>query len=61
MCAGASYWSRISRIVYGAEDEKRGYHLIGSGSLYPKTIIIKGILETECAELLTSFFNKKRS
>jgi tRNA(adenine34) deaminase len=60
MCAGASYWSRISRIVYGAEDEKRGYHLIGSAILHPKTIITKGVLEAECSSLLRSFFVKRR-
>lgn len=60
MCAGASYWSRISRIVYGAEDEKRGYHLIGSAILHPKTAITKGVLEEECSALLQSFFVKRR-
>jgi len=60
MCAGAAFWSRISRIVYAAEDEKRGYSLIDQQLLHPKTSIIKGLLEEESASLLRSFFEKKR-
>jgi len=60
MCAGAAFWSRISRIVYAAEDEKRGYSLIDQQLLHPKTGIIKGLLEEESASLLRSFFEKKR-
>ncbi len=60
MCAGAAYWTRISRIVYGATDEKRGYSLIQQELLHPKTSITKGVLENECASMLTSFFEKKR-
>lgn len=60
MCAGASYWSRISRLVYGATDEKRGYCKISEPLLHPKTVVTKGILEAECAALLTSFFENKR-
>lgn len=61
MCAGASYWSRISRIVYGAGDEKRGYSLINSDILHPKTLITYGVMEDECAALLKKFFESKRN
>ena len=60
MCAGAAFWTRISRIVYGAGDEKRGYTLLDESILHPKTTVSKGILEKECASLLKSFFEKKR-
>ena len=59
MCAGALYWSQISKIVFGATDTKRGYKTLGT-QIHPKTEVISGILEKECAELMTSFFQKKR-
>lgn len=60
MCAGALYWSQISKIVFGASDNKRGYTNMG-GQLHPKTEIISGVLEEECTELMKVFFEKKRS
>ncbi|MFZ4260997.1 nucleoside deaminase [Sphingobacterium sp. HJSM2_6] len=60
MCAGASYWTQISRIVYGAKDNKRGYSAIHDKIIHPKTSIVSGVLSAECAELMTSFFRKKR-
>ncbi len=60
MCAGASYWTQISKIVYGARDEKRGYSNIHDKITHPKTIIQSGVLEEECAELMSSFFRSKR-
>jgi tRNA(adenine34) deaminase len=60
MCAGAAYWSRIGRIVYGAGDEKRGYTLSGKAVLHPGTAVTKGILEEECILILREFFEKKR-
>jgi len=60
MCAGASFWTQIKKIVYGAHDEKRGYRRIGNSILHPKTEVIGGVLEKECADLLNSFFKKKR-
>jgi tRNA(adenine34) deaminase len=59
MCAGASYWTQIDKIVFGAFDSKRGYQILGT-RLHPKTKVIGGILEEECSELLTSFFERKR-
>lgn len=60
MCAGAAFWTQISRVVYGAKDPKRGYSLIKTNLLHNKTLISGGILENECSELLKMFFNKKR-
>lgn len=60
MCAGASYWAQIGRIVYGASDAKRGYKSIGNQILHPKTEVVFGIMENECANLLIEFFKDKR-
>ncbi|WP_257658163.1 nucleoside deaminase [Parapedobacter lycopersici] len=60
MCAGAAYWTQISRIVFGALDEKRGFSGFGDAILHPKTTIVGGVLANECAELVTSFFRNKR-
>jgi len=60
MCAGALYWAQITRIVYGATDAKRGFSLSPVSPLHPSTTLVSGILETECAGLLTDFFRKKR-
>lgn len=63
MCAGALGWSRISEIVYGAIDEKRGYHtqyLSPRAPLHPKTMIRSGVLADKCAEVMTEFFKGRR-
>ncbi len=61
MCAGALYWSKIGKIVYGADDDKNGYRrTIATSPFHPKTELLKGILKEECADLMTSFFRKKR-
>ena len=60
MCAGAAFWARIGRIIYGADDEKRGYSLTAGQILHPKTLVTRGVLKEECSSLLTSFFEKKR-
>jgi len=60
MCAGALYWAQITRIVYGATDVKRGFSLCPASPLHPATTVTGGILETECAGLLTDFFRTKR-
>ncbi len=60
MCAGALYWSHITKIVYGATDVKKGYTVINQPLLHPKTAVTKGVLESECAKILTQFFQKKR-
>lgn len=60
MCAGAAYWTRIGRIVYGAADEKRGYTLFNENLLHPSTKVSHGIMANESADLLREFFRKKR-
>ncbi|MFI3292261.1 MAG: nucleoside deaminase [Rikenellaceae bacterium] len=60
MCAGALAWSQIGRVVYGAEDLKRGYRHYCDAVLHPKTKISSGVLEQECEELMRSFFAKLR-
>jgi tRNA(adenine34) deaminase len=60
MCAGASFWAQLGKIVYGTQDEKRGYTLIQQPLLHPKTTVMSGILETGCRNLLKSFFARKR-
>jgi len=60
MCAGALYWAQIARIVYGATDVKRGFSLFPASPLHPTTTSTAGILEKECAALLSDFFKKKR-
>ncbi|MEJ5993980.1 nucleoside deaminase [Pedobacter sp. Du54] len=60
MCAGASYWTQISRVVYGAKEEKRGFTKVGENILHPKTLLKGGVLADECGALMTSFFKDKR-
>lgn len=60
MCAGALYWSQISRIVYGARDLERGFEVLGT-TLHPKTDVKGGVLEREASELLKRFFVQKRN
>ena len=60
MCAGALYWARPKRIIYGAGDDKRGFMLIGKSMLHPKTKLEYGIRNEECSTLVKKFFNKKR-
>ena len=59
MCAGALYWSQISKIVFGASDENRGFEKMGT-QLHPKTIVVRGVLANEASELMKRFFAKKR-
>lgn len=61
MCAGALGWSQAERLVYGAADPKKGYTLVKGQILHPKTKVLSGILETECGNLLKSFFKTLRS
>lgn len=60
MCAGALSWAQLGRLVYGAEDEKRGFMRFGKGLLHPKTKVEYGILAEECGELLKTFFKQRR-
>ncbi|MEH0157769.1 nucleoside deaminase [Limibacter armeniacum] len=60
MCSGATFWSQLGRLVYGAKDDKRGYSRLSPSVLHPKTEILTGVLEEECSELILKFFNKLR-
>ncbi|MXN90707.1 nucleoside deaminase [Flavobacterium sp. Sd200] len=59
MCAGALYWSQVSKVVFGASDEQRGYRAMG-GKLHPKTTVVTGILADECSILVKDFFKQRR-
>lgn len=59
MCAGALYWSQISKIVFGARDEQRGFMSLGT-KLHPKTEVVHGVLASESAALIQRFFASKR-
>lgn len=60
MCAGAIGWSQMGRVVYGASDVKRGFARFAPQALHPKTEVVSGVLEAECAALMKDFFKKKR-
>jgi tRNA(adenine34) deaminase len=60
MCAGALYWSQISKIVFGARDEQRGFLTLGT-KLHPKTQVKQGVLAKESADLMKQFFAEKRN
>jgi len=62
MCAGAAYWSKIGKIVYGADDEKNGYKKTAGTNwpFHPKTELIRGVMKDECTELMKDFFKNKR-
>lgn len=60
MCAGASYWTQIDNIVFGASDTQRGYQYFNT-TLHPKTKVISGVLEKECGDLVKKFFLIKRN
>jgi tRNA(adenine34) deaminase len=60
MCAGASYWTQIGRIVFGAHDEKRGF-IHYKTQLHPKTQVTTGVMESECSQLIKRFFIEKRN
>ncbi|MBL7929604.1 MAG: nucleoside deaminase [Bacteroidia bacterium] len=60
MCAGALFWSQISRVVYGAEDDKRGFTKVNTHMLHPKTEIKAGVMAVECSRLLMDYFSAKR-
>ena len=60
MCAGALGWSQIARVVYGAPDDKRGYHTFCARPFHKKTVVQGGVLADECAQLMTDFFKRKR-
>ena len=60
MCASATAWSQIGKIVYGADDDKKGFTKISQNFLHPKTEVVSGVLEKDCSEKLINFFREKR-
>lgn len=60
MCAGALGWSQLGKLVYGSNDEKRGFTKFAPKALHPKTEVISGIMGEDCADLMTAFFQEKR-
>lgn len=60
MCAGAIGWSQLKRLVYGASDEKRGYHRFAPQALHPRTEVTDGVMADEAASLMKEFFSRKR-
>ena len=60
MCAGALNWSQITKVVFGASDPQKGYKNV-EAALHPKTLVVSGILENECSEILLRFFSEKRN
>ena len=60
MCAGAIGWAQIRRVVYGASDDKRGFVRFAPKAMHPKCVVVGGVLEEQCRQLMTDFFHSKR-
>jgi tRNA(adenine34) deaminase len=60
MCAGAAFWTRVGRIVFGAYDEKRGFSHLDNTIIHPKTKVLGGVMEKEAQQLIDDFFKSKR-
>jgi tRNA(adenine34) deaminase len=60
MCAAALGWAQVSKMVYGAKDEKRGYSVYAPNVLHPKTEVVSGIMQEECSSIIRDFFKEKR-
>lgn len=60
MCAGAIGWAQVRRLVYGADDEKRGYSRFSPSPLHPKTEVTTGLMKEECEQMMKRFFKEKR-
>ena len=60
MCAGAITWAQMGRLVFGATDDKRGFQRYAPNALHPKTSVLQGVLEEECAALMRDFFKRRR-
>jgi tRNA(adenine34) deaminase len=61
MCAGALGWGQVSGLVYGADDEQKGFTKVSGQLLHSKTKVTKGVLEKECSDIVVKFFRRKRS
>ena len=60
MCAGASYWTQIGAVIFGAKDENKGFLGVSKKILHPRSVLTGGVLEKECSELMKEFFRRKR-
>lgn len=60
MCAGALGWSQLSRLVFGAPDERRGFSVFAPKALHPKTQVTQGVLQEECLQIVKDFFKQRR-
>ncbi len=60
MCAGAISWAQVSRVVFGAEDEKRGFRRYAPNALHPKTVVEQGLMADEASALMKEFFKQRR-
>ena len=60
MCAGAIAWAQVSRVVFGAADDKRGYRRYAPNALHPKTVVAQGVMADEAAALMKEFFKQRR-
>lgn len=60
MCAGAIGWAQISKLVYGASDERRGFSTFAPKALHPKCEVVKGVFEEECKQMVVDFFKSRR-
>ncbi|MBE7441220.1 MAG: nucleoside deaminase [Flavobacteriales bacterium] len=60
MCGGALYWSQIKKVVFASPDVKRGFSTLEKNILHPKTELVRGVLQQEASELITTFFKSKR-
>lgn len=60
MCAGASFWTRINKVVYGASDLKRGFSHVNSTLFHPKTEVKGGVMAKECGDIIDLFFEQQR-
>ncbi|MEM6522812.1 MAG: nucleoside deaminase [Bacteroidota bacterium] len=60
MCAGALYWSQLKKLVYAANDEKRGFTTINPELIHPKTAVMRGTMADECSSLVSEFFSRMR-
>ena len=60
MCAAALAWAQLGRLVYGADDPKRGYTLFSPSLLHPRTEVLSGLLAPDCSRLMTDFFKNQR-
>lgn len=61
MCAGALHWTQLEKLVFGASDIQRGYSMVSTPLLHPRTEVVKGIKADECKKFITDFFKKIRN